>query len=294
MATLASTAAATLTLTCEIGQSPVLKFSRPVETATVTAQTVTITRNGSPLTGTLTPLDAGLTDDGKLCATAFRFQAAEGLQDKDALAVQYSQVMTYAGTPSGGTASLILEDPMPFADVADGAYYYDAVIWAVNHQPQITNGTNAAGTLFSPDMSCTRAQVVTFLWRAMGQPQPKSTHNPFTDVDETAYYYQAVLWAVEQGITNGTNAAGTLFSPDATCTRGQIVTFLHRTEKTPEPQTEDNPFQDVSGSAYYYDAVLWAVEIGVTNGTNAAGTLFSPDATCTRSQIVTFLYRDME
>ncbi|MBM6925500.1 S-layer homology domain-containing protein [Pseudoflavonifractor phocaeensis] len=291
---LVSTAAATLTLTCEIGQSPVLKFSRPVETATVTAQTVTITRNGSPLTGTLTPLDAGLTDDGKLCATAFRFQAAEGLQDKDALAVQYSQVMTYAGTPSGGTASLILEDPMPFADVADGAYYYDAVIWAVNHQPQITNGTNAAGTLFSPDMSCTRAQVVTFLWRAMGQPQPKSTHNPFTDVDETAYYYQAVLWAVEQGITNGTNAAGTLFSPDATCTRGQIVTFLHRTEKTPEPQTEDNPFQDVSGSAYYYDAVLWAVEIGVTNGTNAAGTFFSPDATCTRSQIVTFLYRDME
>ena len=162
----------------------------------------------------------------------------------------------------------------------------------MNHDPQITNGTDAAGTRFSPNMGCTRGQVVAFLWRAMGQPEPAGGTNPFTDVEETDYYYKAVLWAVEQGITTGTGPD--TFSPDMVCSRGQIVTFLYRTEGAPRLEEGANPFADVDASAYYHDAVLWAVDIGVTNGTNAAGTLFSPEATCTRAQIVTFLYRDMK
>ena len=126
---------------------------------------------------------------------------------------------------------------------------------------------------------------MTFLWRAAGSPAPKSSVNPFTDVSTSAYYYDAVLWAVEQGITAGTGA--TTFSPDATCTRGQIVTFLYRADGT--TTSGSNPFTDVADNAYYADAVKWAVAEGVTAGTSA--TTFSPDASCTRSQIVTFLYR---
>ena len=126
---------------------------------------------------------------------------------------------------------------------------------------------------------------MTFLWRAAGSPAPKSSVNPFTDVSTSAYYYDAVLWAVERGITAGTSA--TTFSPDATCTRGQIVTFLYRAVGTTTSGT--NPFVDVADSAYYADAVKWAVAEGVTAGTSA--TTFSPDASCTRGQIVTFLYR---
>ena len=177
----------------------------------------------------------------------------------------------------------------PFTDVAKGAYYYDAVLWAVGHDPQITNGTSA--NTFSPDATCTRGQVVTFLWRAAGCPEPTGKSNPFNDVTADAYYYKAVLWAVEKGITKG--ASATNFSPDDGCTRGQVVTFLHRYENTPATDNTANPFTDVASSAYYYDAVLWAVnhDPQITNGTSAA--TFSPDATCTRGQIVTFLYRDM-
>ena len=128
---------------------------------------------------------------------------------------------------------------------------------------------------------------MTFLWRAAGKPEPTKTDNPFTDVKDGAYYYQAVLWAVEKGITTGTSA--TTFRPDATCTRGQIVTFLWRFNEQPEPTKTDNPFTDVPVGQYYYTAVLWAVEKGVTKGTSADK--FSPDSTCTRAQIVTFLYR---
>ena len=178
----------------------------------------------------------------------------------------------------------------PFTDVATGQYYYDPVLWAVNHSPQITNGTSP--TTFSPDSTCTRAQVVTFLWRAMGQPEPTSTVNPFTDVNEDLYYYKAVLWALEKGITTGTSA--TAFSPNAGCTRGQVVTFLHRAQGTPTPGSSVNPFTDVKSGQYYYEAVLWAVNHSpqITNGTSA--TTFSPNATCTRGQIVTFLYRSMK
>ncbi len=174
----------------------------------------------------------------------------------------------------------------PFKDVKKDAYYYEPVLWAVNHDPQITNGTGP--DTFSPDATCTRGQVVTFLWRAAGCPEPTSTKNPFKDVSKDAYYYKAVLWAVEQGITNGTGKD--TFSPNAGCTRGQVVTFQYRANGSPKVSAK-NPFKDVSKDAYYYDAVLWAVKNAITNGTSA--TTFSPNNTCTRGQIVTFLYRDM-
>ena len=169
-----------------------------------------------------------------------------------------------------------------FVDVPANAYYYDAVLWAA--EEGITGGVDAAH--FAPNAPCTRAQAVTFLWRAAGSPEPKSTEMPFVDVPADAYYHDAVLWAVEQGITKGTS--DTTFSPDATCTRGQIVTFLWRSQKSPASGSV-NPFADVAADAYYADAVLWAVREDITNGTSS--TTFSPDATCTRAQIVTFLYR---
>ena len=169
-----------------------------------------------------------------------------------------------------------------FVDVPEGSYYEEAVNWAV--EKGITTGTDA--THFSPDGICTRAQAVTFLWRAAGSPAAKSAVMPFADVKVGSYYYDAVLWAVENGITNGTSE--TMFSPDATCSRAQIVTFLWRSQKSPAAGTA-NPFTDVKASAYYADAVLWAVKEDVTEGTT--NTTFSPDADCTRAQIVTFIWR---
>ena len=173
----------------------------------------------------------------------------------------------------------------PFTDIRESAYYHDPVLWAVANT--VTNGTS--DSTFSPDEGCTRAQVVTFLWRAAGKPAPASSESPFSDVKEGAYYYNAVLWAVENGITNGTS--DTTFSPDETCTRAQIVTFLWRYEEQPAPAGTSNPFADVKPSAYFGSAVLWAVEKGITNGTSA--TTFAPEDTCTRAQVVTFLYRDI-
>lgn len=171
---------------------------------------------------------------------------------------------------------------MSFTDVADKAYYRDAVEWAVENG--ITKGTTA--TTFSPNATCTRAQAVTFLWRAAGSPAPETSAMPFTDVPVGSYYYDAVLWAVENGITKGTS--DTTFSPNMTCTRAQIVAFLWRSEKSPAAGTA-NPFADVKPDAYYADAVLWAVKENITKGTTS--TTFSPDADCTRAQIVTFLWR---
>ena len=170
----------------------------------------------------------------------------------------------------------------PFTDVPAGSYYEDAVIWAVDKG--ITTGTSA--TTFNPNGICTRAQAVTFLWRAAGSPAAKSSAMPFADVKAGSYYETAVLWAVENGITKGTS--DTMFSPDATCTRAQIVTFLWRSQKSPAAGTA-NPFADVKSTAYYADAVLWAVKEDITKGTTS--TTFSPDADCTRAQIVTFLWR---
>ena len=167
-----------------------------------------------------------------------------------------------------------------FYDVPNGAYFYEAVKWAVKNG--ITTGVG--NDLFAPEQPCTRAQIVTFLWRAAGSPEPK-TMSSFTDVPASAYYAKAVAWAVENGITNGMTA--TMFAPDATCTRGQSVTFLHRALKGTASSSAN--FTDVKSDAFYADAINWAVANNVTNGTS--NTTFSPNADCTRAEIVTFLYR---
>lgn len=172
-----------------------------------------------------------------------------------------------------------------FTDVPAGAYYEEAVGWAV--EKGITKGTS--DSTFTPDGVCTRAQAVTFLWRAAGSPAAKASALPFADVKAGSYYDDAVRWAVENGVTVGTSA--TTFSPNATCSRAQIVTFLWRAQKSPAAGSA-NPFDDVAGSAYYADAVQWAVQKDITKGTGA--TAFSPDANCIRAQIVTFLYRSMK
>lgn len=173
-------------------------------------------------------------------------------------------------------------EPGHFTDVKAGAYYEDAVKWAVDKA--VTSGKTV--TTFAPNESCTRAQAVTFLWRAAGSPEPTASEMAFTDVKADSYYYKAVLWAVENKITSG--MSDTLFAPDATCSRSQIVTFLYRMQNSPESKAE-NPFTDVKADAYYANAVLWAVENGVTTG--ASATTFDPAGDCTRGQIVTFLYR---
>lgn len=191
--------------------------------------------------------------------------------------------------PTSPPADIPSAEPLtnPFTDVAEGAFYYDAVLWAADKQ--ITAGYGSAET-FCPDGVCTRAQVVTFLWRANGEPEPRSGINPFTDVDRAAWYEKAVLWAVEQGITEGYGSK-TIFNPDGECTRGQIVTFLWRAKGWTVPSSHTNPFADVKPGEFYYTAVLWAVENGITNGTGPSS--FSPDSPCTRGQIATFLYRSM-
>ena len=172
----------------------------------------------------------------------------------------------------------------PFVDVKKDDYYYDAVIWAVGKG--IAKGVT--DTTFQPNASCTRAEMVTFLYRAAGSPEPTNKVNPFTDVAEDSYYYKAVLWAVEKGIAKGTSE--TTFSPNDTCTRGQAVAFLYRYANSPAV-SGSNSFADVSETAYYYNATLWAMSEKVTEGTSA--TTFSPNDLCTRGQIVTFLYRYM-
>lgn len=169
-----------------------------------------------------------------------------------------------------------------FHDVSRFDYFYDAVKWAAENG--IASGTGRY--TFSPNAVCTRAQTVTFLWRAAGSPLPRYRVCPFTDVQPSDYYYNAVLWAVEQGITTGLNV--TTFGPDVTVTRGQVATFLYRAASAAKPNTF-NPFTDVKTTAYNYNAILWAYDNRITTGTS--DTTFSPDAYCTRAQIVTFLYR---
>ena len=194
--------------------------------------------------------------------------------------------MTYTCTRCGDRYT----EPVAFRfdDVQNpGAYYYEPVYWALHHEPRITSGTS--GTTFSPGANCTRAQVMTFLWNAMGQPEPASADNPFTDVKPGKYYYDAVLWAYSHDpqITGGMSAAS--FGVNSLCTRAQVVMFLWTAAGKPEPATSDNPFTDVKSTDYFYKAVLWAVENGVTGGTSP--TTFSPKKTCTRGQVVTFLYK---
>ena len=173
----------------------------------------------------------------------------------------------------------------PFNDVRATDYYFTPILWAL--EKGITTGT--ARDHFAPQQNCTRGQIVTFLWRAFGSPEPVGTENPFADVSEKDYYYKAVLWAVEQGITTGVSA--TAFAPDSSCTRGQVVTFLWRANGKEAPMQKQNPFTDVADTDYFAEAVLWALAEGITTGTSA--TTFAPEAPCTRGQIATFLFRGM-
>ena len=173
----------------------------------------------------------------------------------------------------------------PFTDVKEDAFYYDAVLWAVDKG--ITTGLSA--TQFGPNAPCTRGQIVTFLWRAAGSPEPITKEMPFTDVKDGDFFFKAVAWAVEKNITTGLSA--TQFGANSPCTRGQIVTFLWRFAGEPKPESKTMPFADVKTSDFYFDAVLWAVEKNITTGLSA--TQFGPNSPCTRGQIVTFLYRNM-
>lgn len=190
------------------------------------------------------------------------------------------------GEEASGTMAITIAQTMNFIDVKASDFFYEPVKWAVNNK--ITNGTSS--TTFSPYKNCNRAEIVTFLWRAAGTPEPTVTHNPFTDVNSVrdASYYKAILWASQKGITAGTTA--TTFSPYQECTRSQIVTFLYRYAGKPSGYYS-NPFKDVSSvnEASYYNAILWAVGKGITQGTST--TTFSPYASCTRGEAVTFLYR---
>ena len=229
-------------------------------------------REGRDQTFTITPdkgyAVANVKIDGKSIG-AVKSYTFENVRRNHAIEVIF---MKANGNPQTGV----------FVDVATGSYYEDAVDWAVENG--ITKGTD--DTHFSPDGICTRAQAVTFLWRTAGSPKPETRAMPFTDVPVGSYYYDAVLWAVENGITKGTS--DTTFSPNMTCSRAQIVAFLWRSEKSPAAGTA-NPFADVKSTAYYADAVLWAVKENITKGTTS--TTFSPNADCTRAQIVTFLWR---
>lgn len=234
----------------------------------------TAAKRGDTVTITATP------DDGyKVDSVTVVDAEAKKVSVTDLGKGKYSFVM-----PDGKVtvnATFVADTPtVDFTDLVEGAYYYDAVLWAV--EKGITNGTGDGK--FSPNATCTRAQIVTFLWRANGSPEV-TVSNTFSDVPADSYYAQAVAWAVEKGITNGTGDGK--FSPSATCTRAQAVTFLHRAEGTPAASADG--FSDVDSGVYYAAAVSWAVSKGVTNGTGS--NMFSPGNTCTRGQIVTFLYR---
>lgn len=180
-----------------------------------------------------------------------------------------------------GADSYLLDNP--FEDVKPLAYYYKSVLWA--YYGGITTGKTE--DTFAPRDDCTRAQIVTFLWRTLGEPEPRAAESPFTDIDENAYYYKAVLWAVENGITKGTS--DTTFTPGRACTRGEVVTFLWRAMGEPDAETASTAFPDVASGKYDSDAVQWAVEEEITEG-YTDGT-FRPKRVCSRAEVVTFLYR---
>ena len=179
------------------------------------------------------------------------------------------------------------DSPVPFADMPDPSHWaYDAIVWAYTSTPQITSGTSA--TTFSPNSTVTRAEAMTFLWAAAGKPAPKSTSNPFKDVSAKSYYYKAVLWAVEKGITSGTSA--TTFSPKDTVTLAQMITFLWAAAGRPKPGTTNNPFSDISLKNYYYKPILWAHYGGILIGNEGSGGCLRPKVGCTRAYVVAYLY----
>ena len=219
--------------------------------------------------------------DGKGAVRAYQVDANGKLVSVPVTCKNNVAELTLTGT---GNFILGTVDTKSFDDVADDAFYKTAVDWAVENG--VTSGIS--DTLFAPAKTCTRAQVVTFLWRAAGSPEPTKTENPFTDVKRDAYYYKAVLWALEKGITSGTSA--TTFAPEAVVSRAQVVTFQWRMADSTKANGTNN-FTDVPADSYYKDAVQWAAEKGITSGTSA--TTFAPNAGCTRGQIVTFLYRQL-
>lgn len=219
------------------------------------------------------------------------FLASRYAKTGETVYIPFTIYARYGTTGTGtrqltGTVAIKIGQTMNFIDVKTSDYFYNSVKWAVGKN--ITNGTSS--TTFSPYKSCTRAEIVTFLWRAAGSPEPTTTRNPFRDVNAVTHssYYKAILWASQKGITSGTST--TAFSPDQVCTRAQIVTFLYRYAGQPSGYYS-NPFKDVGATseASYYNAIRWAVGKGITSGTSA--TTFSPYASCNRAEAVTFLYR---
>lgn len=219
------------------------------------------------------------------------FLASRYAKTGETVYIPFTIYARYGTTGTGtrqltGTVAIKIGQTMNFIDVKTTDYFYNSVKWAVGKN--ITNGTSS--TTFSPYKSCTRAEIVTFLWRAAGSPEPTITRNPFRDVNAVTHssYYKAILWASQKGITSGTSA--TAFSPDQVCTRAQIVTFLYRYAGQPSGYYS-NPFKDVGATseASYYNAILWASGKGITTGSSA--TTFSPYASCNRAEAVTFLYR---
>ena len=214
---------------------------------------------------------------------------AEGLSRQNCTRCAYTVEETLAIDPEGhaweGTECTLCGDTRltPFNDVQEESFYEEPVAWAV--AGGITNGVSA--TDFGSLNNCNRAQVVTFLWRAAGQPEPKSMNNPFVDVEKGSFYEKPVLWAVENGITNGTDA--THFGPNGDCNRASVVTFLWRAAGKPAPADKNLPFSDVPAGSWYADPVLWALENGITNGTDA--THFGSTGICIRAHVVTFLFR---
>lgn len=219
------------------------------------------------------------------------FLASRYAKTGETVYIPFTIYARYGTTGTGtrqltGTVAIKIGQTMNFIDVKTTDYFYNSVKWAVGKN--ITNGTSS--TTFSPYKSCTRAEIVTFLWRAAGSPEPTTTRNPFRDVNAVTHssYYKAILWASQKGITSGTST--TAFSPDQVCTRAQIVTFLYRYAGKPSGYYS-NPFKDVSATneASYYNAILWASGKGITTGSSP--TTFSPYASCNRAEAVTFLYR---
>ena len=237
---------------------------------------------GIPSSGLIPSLDAF---HSALLAKAAASPSSSCASHKSYQTKVYNYIVNNLGLPTGpavGSGS-----PVPFTDMPDPSHWaYDAIVWAYTSNPQITSGTSA--TTFSPDATLTRAEAMTFLWAAAFKPQPASGSNPFADVPDDAFYHDAVLWAVQNGITGGTSA--TTFSPMDTVSVGQMLTFLWAFAGRPQSYFTQNPFSDVGNTVYYHDPVLWAHYGGILVGNEGSGGKLYPDQGCSRAYVVTYLY----